>query len=233
MQDISDSQYRTFRDNIPYLLTLLIFHPLIRRLYNAFVHPAATQSGNKKEEARPTLEEADERFAQRTSFDFGFAVVFLLALHGVSVLKVLAILYLNYQLATALPRRYVPAATWSFNVALLFANDIFRGYRFGDMAAWVVGPSSQVSLVNAPSSLVAWGRWLDGFGGLLSRWEILFNLTVLRMISFNMDYYWSLDRRSHSPVEVSLLFMSWSVGEVLALEESETSVYMTMTMLIS
>ena len=59
-----------------------------------------------------------------------------------------------------------------------------------------------MSLVSAPSSLVAWGRWLDSFGGLLSRWEILFNLTVLRMISFNMDYYWSLDRRSYSPVEV-------------------------------
>lgn len=168
------------------------------------MQPAAP-SGNKKEEVRPTLEEADERFARRTLFDFGFAVVFLLALHGVSALKVLAILYINYQVATALPRRYVPAATWAFNIAILFANDIFRGYRFGDMAAWFVGPSSQVPLVKTPSSLVAWGRWLDSFGGLLSRWEILFNLTVLRMISFNMDYYWSLDRRSNSPVEVSLL----------------------------
>ena len=185
-------------------MTLLIFHPLLRRLYNTFVypvsHPGPQTSG--KESPRPTLEEADERLAQRTTFDFRFAIVFLFALHGISFFKVLTILYLNYQIATALPRQYVPTATWAFNVGILFANDIFHGYRFGDLAVWVAGPSSQVSLVSAPSSLVAWGRWLDSFGGLLSRWEILFNLTVLRMISFNMDYYWSLDRRSYSPVEV-------------------------------
>jgi D-alanyl-lipoteichoic acid acyltransferase DltB (MBOAT superfamily) len=36
----------------------------------------------------------------------------------------------------------------------------------------------------------------------MSRWEILFNITILRLISFNLDYYWSLDRRSGSPIEV-------------------------------
>lgn len=50
----------------------------------------------------------------------------------------------------------------------------------------------------------SWAEWVDGYGGILSRWEILFNLTVLRLISFNLDYYWSLDRRGGDPIEVYL-----------------------------
>jgi hypothetical protein len=148
------------------------------------------------------LEEADERLNQRASFDFGFALIYLLALHGVSAFKVLAILYLNYQVATALPRKYVPAATWVFNIGILFANDLCNGYRFKDTATLFGGFFSAELVNESNSSLVAWGRWLDSYGGLMGRWEILFNITVLRLISFNMDYYWSLDRRSYSPIEV-------------------------------
>ncbi|RYP71402.1 hypothetical protein DL769_004710 [Monosporascus sp. CRB-8-3] len=195
--DTSDTQYHTFRNNMPYMAALLVFHPLLRRLYNAVVYPV--NSG--KESARPTLDEADERMKQRTSFDFHFAIIFLLALHGISAFKILAILYVNFQIATALPRKSVPAATWIFNIGILFTNDIFDGYRFGDMAAWISGPSAK-SLVDPEPTLVTWGRWLDSYGGILSRWEISFNLTVLRMVSFNLDYYWSLDRSKYSPVEL-------------------------------
>jgi len=31
-------------------------------------------------------------------------------------------------------------------------------------------------------------------GGLLPRWEVSFNITVLRMISYNLDYYWAAVR---------------------------------------
>jgi len=31
---------------------------------------------------------------------------------------------------------------------------------------------------------------------------VLFNICVLRLISFNFDYYWSFDRRATSPIEV-------------------------------
>lgn len=48
-----------------------------------------------------------------------------------------------------------------------------------------------------------WGTWLDSHGGLIPRWEILFNITVLRLISFNLDYYWSLDYNSASAIEVT------------------------------
>ncbi|KAI1384063.1 MBOAT-domain-containing protein [Hypoxylon trugodes] len=195
--DVSDSQYRTFRKNIPYMAALLTFHPLLRRLYNTIVYPIKIT----EQSARPTPEEADQRLNQRASYDFGFAFIYLIALHGVSSLKILLILYVNYQLATTLPRKYIPAVTWIGNVGLLFANELCKGYRFGDIAVTIVGNPVHNSLLDSGSALVSWGRWLDSYGGLMSRWEILFNITVLRLISFNLDYYWSLDRRSYSPVE--------------------------------
>ncbi|KAI1346144.1 MBOAT, membrane-bound O-acyltransferase family-domain-containing protein [Xylaria sp. FL0043] len=198
--DATDSQYRTFRNNIPYLAALVVLHPLLRRLYNAVIYRVS--SG--REASRPTLEEADQRLNQRASFDFGFAIIYLVALHGVSVVKILTILYLNYQVATTLPRKSVPIATWVFNIGILFANELGKGYKFKDIASLLLAFLSGSLVDESNSSLVNWGSWLDSYGGLMGRWEILFNITVLRLISFNLDYYWSLDRRSVSPIEKQL-----------------------------
>jgi protein-cysteine N-palmitoyltransferase HHAT len=176
---------------------LLIFHPLLRRLYNSTVFPTTSRTRS----SRPTLEEADERLNQRTSFDFGFAIIFLLALHGISAFKILAILYVNYQIATVAPRKSVPITTWVFNIGILFANELFSGYKLTSLATFITH-SPGGSLIAPESSLVSWAKWLDSLGGIMSRWEILFNITILRLISFNLDYYWSLDRRSYSPLEV-------------------------------
>ncbi|TQV96470.1 hypothetical protein V2A60_003132 [Cordyceps javanica] len=181
--DISDAQYRLFRGTLLHMAALLTFHPLLRRAWNA-VKPINT----KKPSGAVRLE-------QRASFDYAFAFVFLFALHGVSALKVLGILYTNHQLATRLPRRYVPAATWIFNICTLFANEIYDGYPLRKVAA-LLSPPVLMSGSPSPvdSSLMEWGQWLDGFGGVVARWEVLFNITVLRLISFNLDYYWSRDK---------------------------------------
>jgi hypothetical protein len=182
---------------------LLLFHPLLRRLYNSVLYPIATRT----KPSRPTLEEADDRLNQRTSFDFGFAIIFLLALHGVSAFKILAILYVNYQIATIAPRKSIPIATWVFNIGMLFANEMSSGYKLTTLATFI-SRSADGGLIASEPTLVSWANWLDSFGGIMSRWEILFNITVLRLISFNLDYYWSLDRRSYSPLEVSLFYTS-------------------------
>lgn len=140
----------------------------------------------------------DNRMKQRTTFDFIFALIFLLALHGSSSLKVLTILFLNYKVAKTLPRRFVPPATWIFNILVLLGNEIFKGYKYRNMAA------ALSSEADGPSTLIALGAWLDSHGGIIGRWEILFNITILRLISFNLDYYWSLNDHSSSssPLEV-------------------------------
>ena len=121
-------------------------------------------------------------------------------MHGVSALKVFVILWLNYQIATALPKQYVAVATWTFNIGLLFANELSGGFRIANIAALILPPQTSGAGSN-PSPGV--GEWIDSYGGLVPRWEVLFNITVLRLIAFNMDYLWSLDRRASSPIEVS------------------------------
>jgi protein-cysteine N-palmitoyltransferase HHAT len=197
-QDLTDAQYSTFRGNVPYLAILLFGQPLLRRLYDS-LWPSPTRNGPSKTNGSPYIPaiEADARLNRRASFDFGFAFVFLTAMHGVSALKILLILYVNFSIGTRLPRKFIPAVTWIFNVSILFANELCGGYKFADIA------SSLLPVVEGESLHHSWGAWLDGYGGIMSRWEVLFNLTVLRLISFNMDYYFSLDARSGSPIEVS------------------------------
>jgi D-alanyl-lipoteichoic acid acyltransferase DltB (MBOAT superfamily) len=116
-------------------------------------------------------------------------------LHGFSAFKVLLILCINFSIATRLPRKLIPAATWIFNISILFANELCEGYRFANVAAYLTP-------LGEASSLYSFGAWLDSYGGIMSRWEVLFNITVLRLISFNMDYYFSLDKRGGDPIEV-------------------------------
>lgn len=199
-------------------MTLLVVHPLLRRAWNAFVRPLpsskfSSESTDGKHVAAASnngRDAGDARLDQRASFDFLFALVFLAALHGFSALKVLLILAVNYRIGTGRwvkRREWVPLATWIFNICILFANELARGYRFRDMAV-LISPGAGGVAADEDSWLVAWGAWLDKHGGLVDRWEILFNITVLRLISFNMDCYWSLaywsagGQGSASPVEV-------------------------------
>jgi D-alanyl-lipoteichoic acid acyltransferase DltB (MBOAT superfamily) len=85
----------------------------------------------------------------------------------------------------------------------LFANELGKGFQFRDMARFITGDGT-ADFVTGKPLLVELGEWLDSYGGIMRRWEILFNITVLRLVSFNLDYFWSLDRRGSSPIEVNL-----------------------------
>ncbi|KAL9096468.1 MAG: hypothetical protein Q9165_001465 [Trypethelium subeluteriae] len=205
--DNSDAQYASFRDNIPYMAIVLILHPILRRLYDSFwlsntYLQVQTVPGDDRglTQGLSAAAAADARMEQRITFDFYFALVFISALHGVSALKILLILYVNFKIAKDLPKKFVPAATWLFNVSILFANELCRGYPFESLVALLL-PSQSSSLGKEPSAAMSLGRWLDSCGGIVPRWEVLFKITVLRLISFNFDHYWSLDRRAASPLE--------------------------------
>jgi hypothetical protein len=178
------------------LAVLIVVHPLLRRVFERLFPPktpASSNAGgvNPKTAGGP---EAELRLQRRLSFDFYSALVYIAALNGFSMLKILCILYINFKIGTALPRNAVPATTWAFNIFILFANEFAQGYPFstlGDALAPVLPGAAE------------WGKFLDSYGGLNPRWEVLFKITLLRMISFNFDHYWSMDRsRAGSPIEV-------------------------------
>ncbi|KAL9104233.1 MAG: hypothetical protein Q9163_000781 [Psora crenata] len=195
--DNSDSQYASFRDNIPYLFVTMCLHPALRRTF-AMLYPVSRMpsQGTYKLMANDSVSpsvpehlETDSRLDQRITFDFAFGLFFVVVLHGVSAPKVLIILYLNYLLATKLKREYVNTATWMFNIGILFANELSQGYPYMKMVGIINNILPLAKSVDAGS--ISWGSYLDSHGGLMPRWEISFNVTVLRLISFNLDSSWA------------------------------------------
>lgn len=175
--DNSDGQYKSFRNNIPILFGVLFLHTVLRRgfnvIYNA-VFPAPLGISSYL---------AAHNLSRRRLFDIIFALMFLTALHGLSVLKILFILLVNFLISYFHPSSTMnPIMTWVFNIGILFANERYRGYRFRDiLPGLIAGEGSGVGY--------AMDHVLNG--GLLRRWEISFNITVLRLISYNLDHYWA------------------------------------------
>lgn len=102
-----------------------------------------------------------------------FSLLFLYGLFGASSLKVLIIISLHYWLIKTVGShsQLAPICSWIFSIAILFLNDYYKGYQFG----------SFLSIL----------RPLDEINGSGMRWNIIFNFTVLRMISFTMDQHWA------------------------------------------
>ncbi|KAJ7087379.1 MBOAT, membrane-bound O-acyltransferase family-domain-containing protein [Mycena crocata] len=116
------------------------------------------------------LSSSDNMYLLR--FNFGASVVMLVALHGTSALKIVPILTANYLIAKRCgASKAGPICSWIFNVVVLFLNDRYSGYKFGHML---------------PSL-----AFLDSFEGIYPRWHVSFNITMLRLVSFSMDYYWA------------------------------------------
>jgi hypothetical protein len=159
--------------------------------------PSLPGQANRLTQGLSSAAAADAKLEQRVSFDFLFGLIFLVALHGFSTAKVYLILYANYKLAKGLPRAYVPMATWIFNIGILFANELCRGYPYASIVRFL-----HLAAGEKGGTQSNWGSWMDSHGGLTPRWEVLFNITILRLISFNMDYYWSLERSGESSIEV-------------------------------
>ncbi|KAL5396046.1 hypothetical protein PMIN04_006627 [Paraphaeosphaeria minitans] len=201
--DNTDLQYSSFRSNIIPLFVVVLLHPVLRKLYDGFwrAHTytqVRSSSANGLTMGLSASAAADARMNQRISFDVPFTIIFIAALHGFSAFKIVLILYMNYCIAKKLPRPYVPAVTWIFGVGILFANEFGKGYSYAAFLR-IFLPSSPTSEKEQPAT--NFGHRLDTFGGLIPRWEVLFNFTVLRLISFNMDYYWSTTSPSTSSLE--------------------------------
>jgi len=64
-----------------------------------------------------------------------WSLVLVFILHGASALKVLTILGLNYAIAKQCRgSKLGPILTWVFNGAVMFANEIYHGYRFAHLS---------------------------------------------------------------------------------------------------
>ncbi|KAI8057108.1 glycerol transporter [Syncephalis plumigaleata] len=110
------------------------------------------------------------------------SAVFMVIISGSNLIKILLIISINYAIAKiGKGTRWNPIITWIFNLTVLLFNDQFEGYRYG-------GISSAF-------------EFLDNHRGLMPRWEIHFKFAMLRMVSFNMDYYWCCQNKEQTDNE--------------------------------
>lgn len=164
-QDVSDHQWNTFRGNVPVLLALVALWMGCRAAYLAM---------------RSSRLAPDALVRSRTRFVLACTIPLLVVFHGASVFKIFLLLALNFavaQLASARDerlRRVAPLATWALNLGVLFANELCDGYKFQHLH---------------PSLAALDAEWASG---RLPRWHISWNITMLRLVSFNLDYYWAV-----------------------------------------
>jgi len=158
--DVSDDQTRTFRSFAFVLLVVLITHVTISRIIQSIPSNATSVK-------------------YRKIYSLVFSSIFLGVLYGTSLIKILILLSINYFIAKRFGKTKLnPILTWVLNIALLFLNDYYKGYKFGSICSLL--------------------SFLDKFRGLMPRWDINYNYCVLRSISFNMDYYWCLKNKEES-----------------------------------
>ncbi|QLQ77902.1 hypothetical protein HG537_0A01490 [Torulaspora globosa] len=127
----------------------------------------------------------------KLSFDFGFGLCFLYAAHGVNSVRILLHMFVMYSIVHLLKnqRKLASILSWTYGIGTLFINDRFRNYPFSNF----IGCLSVLD---------------TGYKGIIPRWDVFFNFTLLRMLSYNMDFLerWNGIRQKQppsSPVGVS------------------------------
>ncbi|CAG8746357.1 7731_t:CDS:2, partial [Acaulospora morrowiae] len=117
---------------------------------------------------------------KRAYFFLGFSAAFLYVLFGNSVIFIFTILSLNYAISRTFQGSIAnPIITWIFNLSVLYLNETYKGYHFKSIDEHLA--------------------FLDRNRGLLARWDVNFNISMLRLVSYNMDYYWSFYPPPNSP----------------------------------
>jgi D-alanyl-lipoteichoic acid acyltransferase DltB (MBOAT superfamily) len=106
----------------------------------------------------------------RLNFDLGFGILFLIAVHGFNCIRILCHVIIAFFIPRILNKnpRLAQIILWVFCISTLFINDKYRHIRFEQI----------------------WSKlaFMDKFRGLIARWDVFFNFTLLRMLSFNIDY---------------------------------------------
>ncbi|KAJ3377767.1 glycerol transporter [Entophlyctis sp. JEL0112] len=159
--DNSDAQYRSFRNNLPVLLPLMIAHASVSNyIQSAFPKP---------------LTENFDRLLPRTLFSLIFSIVFVAVFNGISgMLKILLLLVANYYLAKSLGEsRIAPVVAWVFGLTVLVGTHYLEGFQF----EWVFSFLGFLDKV--------------GYKGISPRWWDPLRFCFLRMISFSLDYHWA------------------------------------------
>eukprot|EP00249_Psilotum_nudum_P010949 c22868_g1_i1 orf=188-1798(+) len=100
------------------------------------------------------------------------SLAYILYLHGTCTVFIFVMAGCNYLLVKVLAGSpLLPIILWLYNLVLLISNRVYEGYLFSSFGESVA--------------------FLDNYRGVL-RWHIGFNFVMLRMVSFGIDYHWTI-----------------------------------------
>lgn len=107
----------------------------------------------------------------RLNFDFFFGFVFAFAVHGVNVVKIMGHVLICFTLVRLFKgnKTLATIVLWGYGIGSLFINSNYRTYPLGSILP-------VLSFVDT------------GFKGIVARWDVFYNFTLLRVLSFNLDY---------------------------------------------
>ncbi|KAH9006659.1 MBOAT-domain-containing protein [Lactarius deliciosus] len=109
----------------------------------------------------------------------------------IPIMRVLIILSANYVLAkTTGGTQLAVLVTWLFNGGVLLANEWYGAYAFATLHTFLVY------------------RQLPWWHGVYPRWHVSFDITVLRLVSFSIDYHWACNHIGITDVRHVCLLLS-------------------------
>lgn len=159
--DVSDHQWRSFRNNLPLAIIFFSLYLLISYLGKLFT----------RRHLRDTLNE-------KLRFQTLLSVGGLFLLHGFNMFKILFLLLINFTVGKLVGGRKGPLpmlCTWIVALGMLLFLEFFTASEC----------TSLPSIAFIDRFLFRWWR------GVFSRWHVTFNITILRCISFNLDWHWN------------------------------------------
>lgn len=109
---------------------------------------------------------------RRTVFDAVFGALYVFGLHGTNCVRILVHVVTMYSIAKSVgDSRVARIVLWVYGVLTLFFNHWTRQYAIPG---------------------------LEAFHGTVARWDVFYNFTLLRMLSFTMDYLEKRDAAGES-----------------------------------
>lgn len=107
----------------------------------------------------------------RLNFDFFFGLFFVIAVHGVNSVRIAIHVLICFVITRLLKGNptYAKLALWTYGIGSLFINDKYRTALLGSV--W-----SPLGFLDT------------GFTGIVARWDVFYNFTLLRVFSANLDF---------------------------------------------
>lgn len=105
-------------------------------------------------------------------FDMIFGLFFLFVAHGFNSIRILLHMMVMFGIVHLgkRQRKVATILTWVYGISTLFINDKFRNLPLGNILPFL----KPIDALN--------------FKGIIARWDVFFNFTLLRLISYNLDY---------------------------------------------